>query len=339
MPITQPERSGIRDIMTRYQSMLMSKPNVIGTGIGYRESGGQVTDEPALMVLVRQKVPRETLTTQDLVPDALDGRPTDVIQVGDLQAQIDRQERQRPAPAGISIGHYQITAGTFGAVVRDRVTGERLMLSNNHVLAASNLASIGDPILQPGAADSGTVQDDIIGQLLRFCPIDFGDEPAGCSIFNLIARIVNSLAAVFGANKALIPIGGGGTGRNLVDCAVAKPANDADILDEIMQIGAVTAVKEAELGMSVRKFGRTTGFTTGFVRVMDATVTVGFGTDRAATFDEQILLSNMSLGGDSGSLIVDNDSPSAIGLLFAGSDEATIANPIQAVFDCLNVQF
>jgi hypothetical protein len=47
----------------------------------------------------------------------------------------------------------------------------------------------------------------------------------------------------------------------------------------------------------------------------------------------------MSRGGDSGSLVVAGDSQLAVGLLFAGSDQATIFNPIQEVIKALNVRF
>ena len=40
---------------------------------------------------------------------------------------------------------------------------------------------------------------------------------------------------------------------------------------------------------------------------------------------------------DVGSLVVAGDSLQAAGLLFAGSDQTTVINPIQAVIDCLNV--
>ena len=60
------------------------------------------------------------------------------------------REDTRPLLIGASVGHVRVTAGTIGAFVR---RGERVfLLSNNHVLAASNEASIGDFIRQPGPA-------------------------------------------------------------------------------------------------------------------------------------------------------------------------------------------
>jgi hypothetical protein len=52
-------------------------------------------------------------------------------------------------PAGISIGHFRVTAGTLGCLVQDR-DGNRFILSNNHVLADENKAEVGDVILQAG---------------------------------------------------------------------------------------------------------------------------------------------------------------------------------------------
>ena len=56
------------------------------------------------------------------------------------------------APGG-SVGHFEITAGTIGAIARDKKTGRDVILSNNHVLANENAAKIGDAILQAGVID------------------------------------------------------------------------------------------------------------------------------------------------------------------------------------------
>lgn len=100
----------------------------------------------------------------------------------------------------------------------------------------------------------------------------------------------------------------------------------------------VSGTLEASLGMAVRKSGRTTGFTSGEVLVLDTTVQVSYGTDRTAQFEGQILTGPMSEGGDSGSLLVAGDSPRAVGLLFAGSSQTTINSPIQVVLDTLDIE-
>ena len=52
------------------------------------------------------------------VPESIDGVPTDVVEVGMLQP-LTFNARVRPALPSYSIGHFNITAGTFGCVVRD----------------------------------------------------------------------------------------------------------------------------------------------------------------------------------------------------------------------------
>ena len=126
---------------------------------------------------------------------------------------------------------------------------------------------------------------------------------------------------------------------NQVDGALARPVSSDMVADEILELGAVTGEREAELGMEVKKSGRTTGLTTGTVQLLDASVQVGYGGEKIALFTNQILTTNMSQGGDSGSLLVDAEGNRAVGLLFAGSDQVTIHNPIGVVKDALKFHF
>jgi hypothetical protein len=98
----------------------------------------------------------------------------------------------------------------------------------------------------------------------------------------------------------------------------------------------VSGTVGASLGMAVRKSGRTTGLTTGQITVLDATVTVSYG-DKTAAYEGQLVSGPMSQPGDSGSLLVESAGLRAVGLLFAGSEQATIFNPIREVLDCLEV--
>ena len=131
----QEEVSQVKDAN---KEAILSRPNIIGVGVGYKVAQRRTTDELCIVALARQKVPRAGLDPKAVVPQEVAGVKTDVIQVGDVRALQARTDRWRPAPGGVSLGHYQVTAGTFGAVVRDRVSGVRLILSNNHVLANTN---------------------------------------------------------------------------------------------------------------------------------------------------------------------------------------------------------
>lgn len=321
-----------------HTTIILGKPNVVGVGVGYRVAGNRVTDELGVVVLVRNKIPLAGLTAEAVVPKELDGVRTDVIEVGELRPLQAPTERWRPAPGGVSIGHYKITAGTLGCVVRDRQTGARLVLSNNHVLGNSNEASPGDPILQPGTADGGRVESDTIAYLERFCPLQFNTAPPTCDLAMGYVKVGNLIARFMKSSHQVQALRLNPLAANLVDAAVARPIEDGDLRDDVLNIGAPEGIIPAALGMGVRKMGRTTSFTTGDVLVLNATVTVGYGFDRSATFDDQIVTSPMSRGGDSGSLLLASDARLAVGLLFAGSDQATIHNPIQAVQDCLNIE-
>ena len=331
------QQSEVKIVKDAHKEVILSKPNVVGVGVGYKIKGQQKTSDLSVVVLVRQKIPQAGLTAEMMIPQRVDTIPTDVIEVGEIKALQARTDRWRPAPGGVSIGHYQITAGTFGAVVRDRTTNERLILSNNHVLANSNNANPGDAILQPGAADGGQAAQDTIAHLVRFCPIQFSIDEGNCDIANTFANLGNALAQLLGSKHRLKAFQADSAATNLVDAAVARPINDADILNNILEIGEVSGKMEAALGMPVRKSGRTTELTTGEITLLDATVNVSYGIGRIAQFDGQIVSGPMSQGGDSGSLLVAGDSLQAVGLLFAGSEQTTIYNPIQAVLDCLEV--
>jgi hypothetical protein len=332
------EVEAISRAQAKHTPVLMSKANVVGVGRGYKVVKGRKTDKMCVVVLVRRKVPHTALEAHAVVPKDVDGVETDVIEVGDLTAQVSRTERIRPAPPGVSLGHYQITAGTFGAVVRDRITQAPLILSNNHVLANSNDAQIGDPILQPGTADGGRTDQDTLAHLVRFIPIQFTVAPSSCSIASGVAWLGNSLARGLGSKHRLQAYYTDPNALNRADAAVAAPVEADMITDQILEIGVVSGTRPAELGLTVRKSGRTTGFTSGEINVLEATVTVGYGTGRRARYDGQIISTPMSSPGDSGSLLVAGDSMQAVGLLFAGSDQATIFNPIEDVLSALEVE-
>jgi hypothetical protein len=330
------ERVEVMQVKEKHKKTLLTMSNVVGVGTGYKFTNGRRGDL-CVVALVSQKVPRAGLDDDDIVPREIDGISTDVVQVGHLRAHPSRTDRWRPALGGVSIGHVDVTAGTLGVVVRDTASGRRLILSNNHVLANSNLAEIGDSILQPGRADGGTVADDVFATLLRAYPIAFTSGPPTCSWASAYAAFGNAIAKLVGSKHRVEATWSDPQAVNRVDAAVAQPLQDQDLLDEIYEIGAINGTAPAELGMNVRKSGRTTGLTTGQIIVLDATVNVQYGS-RTAQFEDQIVSTAMSQPGDSGSLLVAGEALLAVGLLFAGSDQATIYNPIEAVLECLDVE-
>ena len=301
--------------------------NIVGMGYGVKWSNGEPTGKPALLALVSQKVDKEELTAEDMVPDKIGEMPTDVLAIGQPFAgqaepiEVGVQtlaERSRPAPGGSSVGHKNITAGTLGTCVYDMVgtpgnavgmPGHYYILSNNHVLANSNNAIPGDAVLQPGPFDGGTDPADRIASLSRFVPITF--EPPVPRAFH----------------------------RNLVDAALAE-GEFHDLKREIHWVGHLQGWRSrghVTVGTLLHKTGRTTNYTTGRITAVNATVDVNFGGGKVARFRDQILTTPMSAGGDSGSIVADRENY-AVGLLFAGSPQVTILNQIQHVRSLLRVE-
>jgi hypothetical protein len=223
-------------------------------------------------------------------------------------------------PIGVSTGHPAITAGTIGCRVTDGTNV--YALSNNHVYANENQASIRDNVLQPGHYDGGVNPDDSIGTLFDYEPIEFeygiGESP------------VNTIDAAIALSS--VDLLGNATPSDGYGLPKSNP------------------IKEA-IGMAVMKYGRTTGLTKGKIDSIHATVRVSYDTG-TALFSDQIIITpgKFSAGGDSGSLIVVNDVTvvgkgknatvavgenhrKPVGLLFAGSQVVTIANRIQDVLD------
>jgi len=216
----------------------------------------------------------------------------------------------RPAPIGVSTGHPNITAGTIGCRVMKKV-GQNWVyyaLSNNHVYADENNAAIGNNVLQPGPYDGGQNPRDKIGTLEDYVTIYF--DGSNNTVDAAIAR-----CSTADLGKAT-PSGGYG-----------EPDSD-------------TLTPGLALGRAVQKYGRTTGLTKGSVAGMNATVNVGYDSG-VAKFVGQLLIwrgRSFSAGGDSGSLIVtDDENCNPVGLLFAGSNLYTIANPIDDVLSAFDV--
>jgi hypothetical protein len=86
----------------------------------------------------------------------------------------------------------------------------------------------------------------------------------------------NGLAGAFGRDTRLQAVQSAFP-DNLVDAAVARPVEDGDLSEDILEIGKIEGLVEGELGMAIQKSGRTTGLTTGQIEQIDVTVNVQYG--------------------------------------------------------------
>ncbi|WP_182868336.1 hypothetical protein [Stieleria mannarensis] len=293
---------------------------VQGVGI----SSGVIPGEKSLIVYVesaadQEQVRREIVDTMGVSAMSSDDMPMEIEVTGEIVPYTTNRSRFRPAPAGASVGHFRITAGTIGGWARGRRSDRRrrlLMVSNNHVLANSNDARFGDSIIQPGPADGGVNPADRIAILERFVPINF------------------SPGAV-----------------NFVDAATGWCWPDRVRRDHVYHRGGTTAryfkignsVIEPSVNMVVGKTGRTTDLTQGTIRATGVSINVNYGTSGVGHFRDQFSVrsttaSDFSAGGDSGSIVWQwRRGLPPVGLLFAGGGGTTFCNRMSRVVTALDI--
>lgn len=314
----------------RHGQRLMGISDVVGSGIGLGPDG-----QPIIKVFTARHGVRG-------IPDVLEGvlvrtevsgrfyalRGETCDATGDgLCTTAERWPL--PVPTGVSVGHPAITAGTIAARVTNGTNV--FVLSNNHVLANTNQAAIGDPILQPGSFDGGTNPDDSIATLATFEPIKF------CTVWFiwLICEETNTIDAAIALTDptklgVATPLGefgsvaGYGAPSRILHPAYGNPATLGD--EDLAQL----------FGIELQKYGRTTGVTVGTVNTIGATVDVCYDQSctNVARFTDQLIVTpgTFIAGGDSGSLaITHNTLKQPVGLLFAGSTTQAIANRIDLV--------
>lgn len=220
-------------------------------------------------------------------------------------------------------------SGTLGSLVTRG--GTSYILSNNHVLARDDLGiatsgvTPGDNIIQPGLADAncGQAPFGIIANLSQFYNLESGTAPK-------------------------------------IDAAIAQPAQGGpvDAQGRILYLGDTTDSNNipvpaaphsgsglpetsALIGRGVAKSGRTTGLTCSSVSSISTTIIIQYskGCNSASTFTEtftnQIIVAGGGFGapGDSGSLIVTQDTADPVALFFAGSDMDSAGNPVGDVLN------
>jgi endonuclease G len=185
-----------------------------------------------------------------------------------------------------------------------------MILSNWHVLAGASAASVGEGILQPGRIDGGT---QVVATLTRMV---------------LDARM---------------------------DAAVATLNGTRGHATEILGLGSVTGIDAPTLGMNVVKSGRTTGITRGVVDGVSLSTSINYGDPGIVAFSNQIRIVprapwpavdyEVSMGGDSGSVWLNEANRRAVGLHFAGETDPTpasenaICSPIGPIATELNFSF
>jgi hypothetical protein len=285
-------------------------PNIQGFGIAERITQGQKLKDVALKVYVERKLPLEQLDNpvpkQVMLPGMKEPVDTDVQEIGKVVLEANTS-RHRPAMPGCGLGHFEVTAGTFGCLVRKKGKPDLYILSNSHVLANSGTGKAGDAILQAAVYDGGAQPADVLCELTEWVPFKFGDD----------------------------------TYDNLVDAAIAlvKPA---DVTSAVNLIGVPKGVGSVvRRGMKVRKVGRTTDLTSGEITDVDFRTSLPYPMPAGGTGNvgmrDQVLCTRYTAGGDSGAAVF-NSNDEIVGLHFAGTPSTSIFNRISNVLDALGLE-
>jgi hypothetical protein len=280
------------------------KQVVVGVGVSVG------ANEDDCKIAVRVQAGRRSSLALTRILGGFDPSKVDIKRIGPVTAANGAAQTNQPAlTIGCSISHYLAGTGTASCEVQHLQTGERMVLSNNHVIGLENDAVIGDAIVFPGVDDAGG------NAVIEFATFAHS-ESIRFDAPNYIDAAIARLNPGYSVSRASIPI----------------QQYDPD------QPIVPTPSKRT----MVQKWGRTTGYTTGQVSAINVDgLVVDYG-GGYAQFDNQIEVEGFSgqpfaLRGDSGSLVTDSQGR-AVGIVFAvaGTNIAYI-NPIGRVLDEMGV--
>ncbi len=295
---------------------LLGRSGVTGVDVGFKYVKGEKTPELAIRILVEKK--KKQVAKGEAVPEAIEGVKTDVIErvfklhqtnrlkVEDITLMADTTTYD-PVKGGISIGPCRsvggyVFAGTLGAIVKDNVTNNPMLLSNFHVMCVDDGWHVGDQMCQPSRVDTGSCPANQVGTLQR-------------------AALTNSVDAAI--------------------CSLSGRAYSCSIVDIGDVAGTATATLNLAVRKRGRTTGLTYGNVDSISLTVNIDYGDGLGpktlTNQIGISPDVAHNPKFGDHGDSGSVVVDGNRK-VVGLYFAGSDDGYgVANPIAAVLSTLNV--
>jgi hypothetical protein len=227
-------------------------------------------------------------------------------------------QMKRPLHIGLSIAHTDGDAGTLGAFVSDD-SGNKGILSNNHVLALTGRAHLNDRICQPGGTDGAGVAAEEIASLANYIIIGKTRRDSSDAAFAILDKGIQ-------CESNIIPTGYGF-------------AFEGQVIKEVKSLDAVLA--KLKKGTVVCKVGRTTGLTTGRISAVALdNIPVDIAPDATMIFNNLIEISwesaakPFSRPGDSGSMVFTREGFFAIGLHFAGGQKKMGRRTIGVSYSC-----
>lgn len=285
-------------VLKKHYQTLTSFKGVTGAGAGLKMVNNTFTDDIGIYIEVKQKLAESDLAPNQIIPKSMDGVTVDVVERPNIEEdvlevhiseKVEDENMYRPLIGGSQItngitdsgGYYSI--GTLGCMVylpnkKDPYTA---ILSNHHVLFARG-GKEGTKVYQPNT---------------KSIPI---------------AELKHGRVIIEEDQKE-------------VDYAIAKIESNIPFRNEVLQIGDLKGFRNAYVKQAVRKYGRTTRYTPGQIIKVGMRIEMGPGPIAVYTGLEIIYADpypkpdeHFSKGGDSGSVIVDNDNY-IVGLLWGSS--------------------
>lgn len=215
-------------------------------------------------------------------------------------------------------------SGTLGSLVQR--AGTFYILSNNHVLARSDQAKVGEPVTQPGLVDSNCTPATPVANLSQFVQLPQGGTSTSPKTGTVDAAIAQIVSGAVDTSGSILELGAASATPN-----VPNPAPPA------------SSTVAPSIGMGVAKAGRSSGLTCSSISSVNTIVDIDYatscsgGTSFTVEYDNQIVISggSFSAAGDSGSLVVNTSTAQPVGLLYGGDTTSTVANPISTVLNAL----
>ena len=289
--------------------VIAADKNVVGVGISEKQVEGKASGDLTVCFYVKKKLPPSRVLGSNMVPSAISLPSdkavfTDVKEIGQIQPEALPAKKSAPIQSGFSVGHFKSTAGTVAAIVRK--TGVLYILSNSHVLAQSGKGKVGDKILYPGPADGGTASTNLAATLSEFIPFDLS-----------------------------------GSLNNKMDAALAEIVHEriSSVDLALALAGEPLTTIAPERDMKIVKVGRTTGRTSGKVVDVNFRFTLKYPNVGSVGYLDQVLCTRYTDAGDSGSLVIAEDTKKIVGLHFAGANGGSVFSPIIPIVKSLGFKF
>ena len=336
-----------REVKRLSQGWLLQLPNVVGVCTGEAEADGRPLGHPAIVVLVGRKVPSDELPGWDTVPPSINGQDTDVRVVS--TPPLSMADYRRPVLSGDAVGlDGTALRSTAGMVYRwQRV--DRMLVCWHCVAREAGGTLFPDVINPPAKAHRMRLPGGLFGSNnYAIGVVQTAADPLGGA--NTDAASV----VLYRSGPPTKPARGwnapGGRWDKRIDNwwrprSLGFPHHHADYDADVRAGSGIVrfpaGLADAVVGSTVRKFGATTGETTGKVFATDLTVQMEYFGQRVTLRDQIAILGpegvDFCRGGDSSAVVLDSRRR-VVGMLYAGQGHFGVVAPVKAALLALHGQ-